>query len=163
AGPAGGAGATVADPRHAGAHDRRGLFRHVGGVGPEGGELRDVVARRRAGVRGVEPPRALVRLDGVQHLPGAVAGGDGGADVAPDPVSGVCLWAVARDRRAVAEAARGTGERLRMNVTVLLFAAARDHAGADAVTVELPAGATVAALRLELVRRVPTLATLLRR
>jgi molybdopterin converting factor subunit 1 len=48
-------------------------------------------------------------------------------------------------------------------MTVLLFAAARDLAGADAVTVELPAGATVADLRGELARRFPALAGLLAR
>ena len=42
-----------------------------------------------------------------------------------------------------------------MTVTVLLFAAARDLAGADSVAVELPAGATVADLRAELARRHP--------
>ena len=49
-----------------------------------------------------------------------------------------------------------------MTVTVLLFAAARDLAGADIVAVELPAGATVAALRAELARRMPALAGLAR-
>lgn len=46
---------------------------------------------------------------------------------------------------------------------ILLFAAARDHAGADAFGVELPAGATVAALRAELTRRLPAIARLLAR
>jgi molybdopterin converting factor subunit 1 len=50
-----------------------------------------------------------------------------------------------------------------MTVRVLLFAAARDLAGADAVTVELPPGATVADLRAALAARVPALAALLRR
>ena len=42
-----------------------------------------------------------------------------------------------------------------MTVTVKLFAAARDLAGADAVAVELPAGATVADLRAELAQQLP--------
>jgi molybdopterin converting factor subunit 1 len=50
------------------------------------------------------------------------------------------------------------GERL---MTVLLFAAARDLAGAESVSVELSPGATIAALRAELARRVPALAGLL--
>jgi sulfur-carrier protein len=48
-----------------------------------------------------------------------------------------------------------------MTVTVHLFAAARDLAGADSLAVELSAGATVADLRAELARRVPALAGLL--
>ncbi|MCE9561587.1 MAG: molybdopterin converting factor subunit 1 [Planctomycetes bacterium] len=51
----------------------------------------------------------------------------------------------------------------RVNICVLLFAAARDHAGVDSVSVELPSDATVATLRVELARRVPALATLLAR
>ncbi|MBA4063957.1 MAG: molybdopterin converting factor subunit 1 [Isosphaera sp.] len=50
-----------------------------------------------------------------------------------------------------------------MTHRVLLFAAARDLAAADAVAVELPAGATVADLRAALAARVPGLAPLLRR
>ena len=46
---------------------------------------------------------------------------------------------------------------------VLLFARARDLAGAEAVTVPLPAGATVADLRRALAARVPALAGLLGR
>jgi molybdopterin converting factor subunit 1 len=46
-------------------------------------------------------------------------------------------------------------------MTVLLFAAARDLAGADSVVVELPAGSTTAELRRELARRIPALAGLL--
>ena len=48
-----------------------------------------------------------------------------------------------------------------MTVTVILFAAARDLAGADSLALDLPAGATVADLRAELARRVPALAKLL--
>jgi molybdopterin converting factor subunit 1 len=50
-----------------------------------------------------------------------------------------------------------------MLVRVLLFAAARDHVGADAVSVEVPTGATVAVLRTELARQFPVLASLLAR
>jgi len=50
-----------------------------------------------------------------------------------------------------------------MHLTILLFAAAKDHAGADSVSVELPTAATVATLRLELARRLPALSTLLTR
>jgi molybdopterin synthase catalytic subunit len=50
-----------------------------------------------------------------------------------------------------------------MTVTVKLFARARDLAGADAVRVELPQGATVAGLRRELARAHPALAGLLAR
>ncbi|MBA4186782.1 MAG: molybdopterin converting factor subunit 1 [Planctomycetaceae bacterium] len=50
-----------------------------------------------------------------------------------------------------------------MLIRVLLFAAARDHAGADSVSVELPAGATVAALHTELSRQLPALTPLLAR
>ena len=50
-----------------------------------------------------------------------------------------------------------------MTVTVKLFARARDLAGADAVRVELPQGATVAGLRRELGRAHPALAGLLAR
>jgi sulfur-carrier protein len=48
-----------------------------------------------------------------------------------------------------------------MTVIVKLFAAAREHAGAEVLAVELPAGATVATLRSELARRAPALASLL--
>ncbi|WP_439625672.1 molybdopterin converting factor subunit 1 [Gemmata sp.] len=50
-----------------------------------------------------------------------------------------------------------------MTIRVLLFAAARDHAGTDAVGVELAPGATVAHMRAALVRQVPGLASLLAR
>jgi molybdopterin synthase sulfur carrier subunit len=46
---------------------------------------------------------------------------------------------------------------------VLLFARARDLAGAAALDVELPAGATVADLRLALAAQCPRLAPLLER
>lgn len=48
-----------------------------------------------------------------------------------------------------------------MRVRVRLFARARDLAGAEEVTAELPAGATVAELRRELAARYPDLARLL--
>jgi len=48
-----------------------------------------------------------------------------------------------------------------LTVRVLLFAAARDLAGADTVTVELPAGATVADLRATLSKTFTALAPLL--
>ncbi len=48
-----------------------------------------------------------------------------------------------------------------MLLRVLLFAAARDHAGADFVSVELSAVATVAELRTKLASQVPALAALL--
>lgn len=48
-----------------------------------------------------------------------------------------------------------------MTLNVMLFAAARDMAGADSVAIELPDAATVADLRAELARRVPALAKLL--
>jgi len=44
-----------------------------------------------------------------------------------------------------------------MNLTVRLFARARDLAGADHIAVEMPAGATVADLRRRLVAQHPTL------
>lgn len=50
-----------------------------------------------------------------------------------------------------------------MTVRVLLFAAARDHAGADAVAVELAPGATVAQVRAALAQQLPGLASLLSR
>ena len=50
-----------------------------------------------------------------------------------------------------------------MTVTVHLFARARDLAGADSVTVELPDGATVADLRRRLAAEHPALAGLLER
>jgi molybdopterin synthase catalytic subunit/molybdopterin synthase sulfur carrier subunit len=46
---------------------------------------------------------------------------------------------------------------------VLLFARARDLAGADAIDVEVLPGATVADLRCALARRYPKLATLVER
>ena len=46
---------------------------------------------------------------------------------------------------------------------VLLFAGARDLAGADAIDVELPSGATVAELRRALANRCPKLAALIER
>ncbi|MBX9581306.1 MAG: molybdopterin converting factor subunit 1 [Gemmataceae bacterium] len=48
-----------------------------------------------------------------------------------------------------------------MTHTVRLFARGRELAGADAVPVELPAGATVADLRRALAERYPALAGLL--
>jgi molybdenum cofactor cytidylyltransferase len=50
-----------------------------------------------------------------------------------------------------------------MTVTVRMFARARDLAGGDAVNVDLPDGATVAALRRQLAQGVPALAGLLAR
>ncbi len=50
-----------------------------------------------------------------------------------------------------------------MTLTVHLFARARDLAGAASVPVELPPGATVAALRAALATQVPALAALLAR
>ena len=46
-------------------------------------------------------------------------------------------------------------------MTVLLFAAARDLAGADSVMVELPAGSTIAELRSNLAHRIPAISGLL--
>jgi molybdopterin converting factor subunit 1 len=48
-----------------------------------------------------------------------------------------------------------------MNVNVLLFAAARDLAGSDVVTVRLTPGSTVGELRARLARDCPPLAELL--
>ena len=50
-----------------------------------------------------------------------------------------------------------------MTLTVHLFARARDLAGAGVMSVDLPAGATVADLRRTLTERVPALAALLER
>jgi molybdopterin converting factor subunit 1 len=50
-----------------------------------------------------------------------------------------------------------------MQLSVQLFARARDLAGAERVTVDLPAGATVGDLRRRLAAEVPTLAGLLQR
>jgi molybdopterin converting factor subunit 1 len=50
-----------------------------------------------------------------------------------------------------------------MTIRVRLFARARDLAGADVVTVELPAGATVADLRSRLGETCPALGPLLPR
>jgi sulfur-carrier protein len=50
-----------------------------------------------------------------------------------------------------------------MTVTVHLFAAARDLVGSPTVSIDLPAGATVASLRHELATRYPALASLLSR
>jgi molybdopterin converting factor subunit 1 len=50
-----------------------------------------------------------------------------------------------------------------MTTRVRLFARARDLAGAETVSVELPSGATVGDLRRALVRAVPALAGLLER
>jgi len=50
-----------------------------------------------------------------------------------------------------------------MTLTVMLFAAARELAGAESVLIGLPSGSTVAQLRTELARRFPALAALLGR
>ena len=50
-----------------------------------------------------------------------------------------------------------------MDIRVCLFARARDLAGSDAVTLHLPAGATVGDLRKQLGRERPALAGLLER
>lgn len=50
-----------------------------------------------------------------------------------------------------------------MTITVKLFAAMRDRAGANTTDVELPAGATVADLRRELATLLPLARTLLTR
>ena len=50
-----------------------------------------------------------------------------------------------------------------MNVSVRLFARAKDLAGADHVTVFLPAGSTVGELRRRLVKEEPALAGILER
>jgi len=46
-------------------------------------------------------------------------------------------------------------------MTVLLFAAARDLAGAGSLAIDLPLGATIADLRAALAQRTPALASLL--
>lgn len=48
-----------------------------------------------------------------------------------------------------------------MKVTVKLFAAARDVVGASQLVLDLPEGATVANLRVEIARQVPDLSPLL--
>jgi molybdopterin converting factor subunit 1 len=50
-----------------------------------------------------------------------------------------------------------------MNLRVRLFARARDLAGADAITVDVPEGATVGDLRRQLATRYPALESLLDR
>jgi molybdopterin converting factor subunit 1 len=50
-----------------------------------------------------------------------------------------------------------------MRVNVKLFARARELAGRDSVVVEIPPGATVAALRDVVAEQVPVLATFVRR
>jgi molybdopterin converting factor subunit 1 len=50
-----------------------------------------------------------------------------------------------------------------MTITVKLFAAMRDLTGDDTATVELPDGATVGDLRLEMGKRLPLARTLLTR
>jgi molybdopterin converting factor subunit 1 len=50
-----------------------------------------------------------------------------------------------------------------MKIEVKLFARARELAGLDRITVELPPGATVAALRDEVARQVPSLGSFVRR
>ena len=50
-----------------------------------------------------------------------------------------------------------------MTLTVLLFAKIRDAAGADSVSVELPAGATVLEMRRRLADLYPAVAGLLER
>jgi molybdopterin converting factor subunit 1 len=50
-----------------------------------------------------------------------------------------------------------------MTVTVLLFAAAKDLVGADAVALELPAGGTVGDVKRSLARTHPQVASLLSR
>jgi molybdopterin converting factor subunit 1 len=50
-----------------------------------------------------------------------------------------------------------------MKITVRLFARARELAERDSVVVELPAGATVAALREAIGREVPALASFVKR
>ena len=44
-----------------------------------------------------------------------------------------------------------------MNLTVLFFAAARDAAGTDSVSVEVPEGCTVANLQQMIIKRTPQL------
>ena len=48
-----------------------------------------------------------------------------------------------------------------MNVRVRLFAAARQAAGRDSLTLELPVGATIAQLRRRLAEEVPEMANLM--
>src|SRR5262249_20616964 len=93
--------------------------------------------------------------------PDADAGRQRQADIAPGPVPRLRLRFVARNRRETPQTAGAVGERIAMTLTVILFAAARDLAGADSVAVELPAGATVADLRTKLSRQVPAFAKLL--
>jgi molybdopterin converting factor subunit 1 len=50
-----------------------------------------------------------------------------------------------------------------MRVNVRLFAAARELAGAESIEIDLPAGATVASLREELMERLPRARELLGR
>ena len=52
---------------------------------------------------------------------------------------------------------------LTVNITIKLFAAARELAGGESIEIELPAGATVANLRQELMERLPKARELLAR
>ena len=50
-----------------------------------------------------------------------------------------------------------------MRIAIRLFARAKDLAGADAVTLEVPSGATIGELRRQLAQAQPALAGLLQR
>jgi molybdopterin converting factor subunit 1 len=50
-----------------------------------------------------------------------------------------------------------------MKINVKLFAAARELAGSDSVEIDLPAGATIASLREELMERLPRAGEILSR
>ncbi|HJS07271.1 MAG TPA: MoaD/ThiS family protein [Pirellulales bacterium] len=64
-------------------------------------------------------------------------------------------------RVGLADSAHPTANDMRVNVK--LFAAARELAGGESIEVDLPAGATVARLRQELMERLPGVRELLTR
>ena len=111
-GPAAGPRLLSLDSGIAGSHHRRGLFGHGRHLGAEGREPRNLARGRRGDVRGAQPAGRAVRLDRVQHLPDADAGGDREAHAAPGAIPRLCLRPDAGDRRQAEEAAWELGERL---------------------------------------------------
>src|SRR5437868_2525016 len=97
----------------------------------------------------------------MQYLPPANGGRQWQTHTAPGPVSSTGVRSLARGGAQAA----GTDSRfgVTMRCCVLLFARAKDLAGTSSVTLDLPAGATVADLRRRLSEDNPSLAPLVQR
>src|SRR5262249_17426624 len=139
------------DTPFARAYNRCWMLRHGRHLRPQARKLRDFPSCGQANARRVAPAGNIHRLDRMQHVPLANGRGGGQTNSPPGPVPGPGVRSDAGNQPEIAL------------MKVRLFARARELVGADAIDVELPAGATVGDLRTQIARTYPALARLLER